>query len=315
MKLRILLSAALFIVCYCCNAQTEEWVSDQNTASAFELKGKVKSLLEKTYLYVKDKNNNLKKVPQYRQTIDFNKNQQVKQIYYFDLLHSYWDNTNYKYNKAEQVLSKHQFVKEYHLINGYDFEYDDQGRVKVEVRQNNQKSFYANPYERFVYSYSQNGDSLLVIRTDQYNKIRSKTLYINKIIKEIEELSDASEDSLVARCIYKYNEKGSLKDAHFFTQKGILMTEATRLYDDAGLLKVIYCSNHYKSSDKDILRRAYEYDERGNTIKAMTYDVNNRLRESHVFHYSYDKYGNWETKTESLNGVVRSETIREITYY
>lgn len=315
MKLRILLSAALFIVCLCCNAQTEEWVSDQNTASAFELKGKVKSLSEKTYLYVKDKKGILKKVLQYRQTIDFNKSQQVKQIYYFDLLHSYWYNTNYKYNKEGQILSKHQFIENHQLMKGYDFEYDDKARIIVEVRQDNQKSFYANPYERFVYSYSQQGDSLLVIRTDQYNKIRSKSLYINKILKEIEDLSDAPEDSLVAKCIYKYNEKGRLKDAHFFTQKEILTSEVNRVYDDAGLLKVIYSSNHHKSSDKDIRKREYEYDECGNPSKIKEYDAKNQLFKARDFRHSYDKYGNWETKTESLNGVVRSETIRDIAYY
>jgi hypothetical protein len=312
MKSQILLFIGLFVVCLCCNAQTEECISDQNTASAFELKGKVKSVVEKTYLYVKDKNGKLKQVPQYRQTIDFNKSQQVKQIYYFDLLHSYWHSTNYKYNKEGQILSKHQFIEDHHLINGYDFEYDDKARIIVEVRQDNHKSFYANPYERFVYSYSQQGDSLLVLRMDQHNKLRSKSLFINKIIKEIEELSDAPEDSLVARCIYKYNEKGRLKDAHFFTQKGILTSEHIKLYDDAGFLKIIKSSNMHNN---EIRQKEYEYDECGNPSKIKEYDAKNQLLKAWDFRRLYDKYGNWKTETESLNGVVRSETIRDITYY
>lgn len=204
------------------------------------------------------------------------------------------------------------------LVNKVSNTYDTAGKLIEQVCvDSNNSQIWKN-----VISYNKNG---LKNDSSEYSKagmLKSKTIYVYKDNRLIDETFYNGEGALVWKIIYKYNEKNQLESEDEYFQDGSLSEERHYTYLENGMISSIsyvdasgvqtskdvfrYADNGtlsevttYGQDNKVLVRTFVKFDEKGNPSKITVYNICrkfgttvNELAEQSEISYSYDSMGN-----------------------
>lgn len=183
--------------------------------------------------------------------------------------------------------------------------------------------------ERFLFEYF--GDSVVVKNQfDSNGKLSVK--YIFKYDRsgkktEFDMKSDAQPEIRLAkinyRCLYKYDNDGNRISAEQYIDNNRLTMKTTSTFNDQH--QVVQSVNEsFFGSKVTESKTVFIYDNKGNSIKTETYDIDGNLTGGNSSSYDkIDKNGNWLLRTIEIRGhsqtqgeyLFKSTTKREIEYF
>lgn len=163
-----------------------------------------------------------------------------------------------------------------------------------------------------IFKYNEND---LLIEEKSYKRdksLSSKKIYkYNNLGKIIELQNFSSDNQLEEKHIYKYNSLGDLIEIAKYKEKGRLYERNTMKYDQSGnlieLKEILPNGTLYSQTTN-------KYDENKNVIERKT--VSKQGNSTYKFQYdSYDKIGNWISRTTFLDSLPYKVAEAIIEYY
>ncbi len=277
---------------------------DKNDLNDLKLKGKVKSLKESEYFAFDSGGTTIRAL-----------SMESKKSYIFD-----------KKGKSIEFI---KYNSNNHILSRYIYNYDSNGNKIQDIEYSYSKLSKKIEYnlkdktsEGFEFG-SENEGSKLKNKYDNQGKLIEENYY--------DQLGNLGE-----RDVYKYDEKGNFIEVKYIMPDGSYPRKLEFKYDTNN--KMIE-DNYYFSDDSIMSGTLYKYDEKGNQIERRSNTPNtipqisiykydsignmlewdsyykSKIGRIYTYKYEYDKNYNWIKRTTFNNGVPKSITEREITYY
>ena len=180
-------------------------------------------------------------------------------------------------------------------------------------------------YRTEVFSYKHDG-TLFV----KYTYVRS-----NNALSEIIQAYEL--ESRTERLVFELNEKGLASKINVYNEDGSIEYTQTYSYDDYNNTSeqhINYPNSHmdktilYKYEDNRLIdftflsydgelayKATYKYDDNNNVSEYCHYSADNTLKSKYIYTYDLDSNGNWITRYEYEDNVLRYITEREIEYF
>ena len=282
------------------------------TLADLDMKGKVKSVNETTYLgvlkfgdltkgnkttYSEEKFNKEglatkrdytyydedgKKEDGFIQSFTFDKKNQLVELEEEDVE----EEELYRYKLTNDAQGKVQVMdvlsKKGKLIFRHKFKYNSAGKVIEEVKYDSD----GNPNEKITTSYSSDGKRHEEIIFDKSDKIKEKNIYV-------------------------FDERGNKIESTNFTFKSGKMDEYTRQFKYNQNNKITEERNSISGLDK---KEVFLYDDKGNLVRHV-----DEYGSTKVHTYTYDAQGNWVKRVSDIKdkflGNKMEITERSISYY
>lgn len=257
----------------------------ENTLSRLNIKGDVKSYINKTYDV----------------TIKFGEIEK-------ESIRFYWvRNFNEEGNEVESIF----YNSDGSLSTKDIFKYDEEGNLLELITYKSDGSFDI----KSTMKYDEEGNEVEYIRSDDSGILFKHSYKYDEKGNQVERFSDFSfiDGEGVYTSTMKYDEEGNLLEDTFFQLDGSSEGTTTYEYDEEGnLLEKITCN-----SDGSIERKiTYDYDEEGNEIEMITRPAwDGSFQYKTTSEYEYDKEKNWTRKISFTNDVAKAIIERDFEYY
>ncbi|MDZ4757347.1 MAG: hypothetical protein SGJ10_04290 [Bacteroidota bacterium] len=205
------------------------------------------------------------------------------------------------------------------------------------------ESYIINPYERFnwkntyinyakgtiaesrAYNYVENYKKyeLNFIKNNQYSstgkEIQHKWVLGDGRIYEIVQYKYDSKDTLVEKIVYSMDSILSRREAISYDKKKKIKETVVISYDEKGVPATEYQQHDWHGKLlKDTSSQhyiSYSYHKYGNVKEVVEIKPNDDINSKTTYQYTYDKKGNWLSKTTFVNSEAKEFVERTIIYY
>lgn len=191
--------------------------------------------------------------------------------------------TYYKYDKQGNKIEETCYSDSILMHNSF-WKYDEKDTKLEEV-------YYSADtlQSRFTYKYDEQGRKLEELYYNPDSSLNAQTTYTYEEGLRIEETKDYGLDSVLqGHSISKVYEKDNLSEVSFYNTEGKLIETISQRFNDKGNL--------------------IEH-------RSVKFISSSRHTDTWTWLYEYDDKGNWIQKTELLNALPQTKTVREIVYY
>ena len=250
--------------------------------------------------------------------------------------------TEFIYEAVENSdkIEKGERAKDYRFKSNFKSEYNKKGIKIIE----NQYQPNGDLWRKVIYKHDSNGNKIEEFWHKPDGSLQSKFVSKYNKANEIEKNLYNSDEVLVCKWIYKYDDNGNqIEGNSTYYLESSLGVKTTCKFDDkgnqiksnwynkdgsvvAGTMTFEYNANGKLISSNSVNNNGsylnsettYKYDDMGNQIEENISSTNASLRHKKIFKYTYDDKGNWVKKifsdkyeTFSKNYIIE----REIKYY
>lgn len=214
------------------------------------------------------------------------------------------------YNKQGYLVEENNWDKVERISGRKIYNYDTNGNIFEE-------KYYVSGEKldkRWIYKYDNNGNKIEEWKDSSNGSIYDRKIYQYDNIGNIIEVIEYSlEGSIENRTAKKYNINNNIiEEKTWYTEDGQTGSKVTYKYDDYNNM-IEDNAITYLNGEKWMNRISkYEYDPRGNKIKAMHY-LNDKIMNSNTL--EYDDYNNEiETKNYNAEGDVTLFLVNQYEY-
>jgi len=285
-----------------------------NDLSELQLKGKVKSIKEKTYEVVM-KNGNIAKgklIGAYTNTT-FNKKGNI-------VIESTYNNVDelLKLDSLTYNVDGYSIIKKSYDSN--DFLYmkiNEKLNRKGQLIETIEKNFYVNESPRkWVYDYDENGK---LKETNSFEVTESNEVFICKWVYKndtknnfVEEIRYNKDGFYEWKQTSKYDSADNLIEESNYDSGNNLTSRIIRKYDEKrNLIK----SQIFHGIDVLYNKTSFSYDDFNNLTTINEYDSSEVLKTHTTYEYTYDQSNNWIKRIGTENDSFSTIKEREIEYY
>lgn len=195
------------------------------------------------------------------------------------------------YNEAGNKVTWESYDDKKELLNRWEYMYDATGNLKECKTVNGGVSHHLyhryNPKNQLEHSEEHTDGKKVKTTTYQYNE--EGYLMLSH--------SYFTESSTESKKKQRYNSQGQLMELEVYDEQGVVQLKKRFVYNENGqeLEHAVYSGNNIPS-----YKRQFTYDEQGNCVKDWAYLEDGQLntRDAFNYRYTYDKHGNWLTKTK-----------------
>jgi hypothetical protein len=216
----------------------------------------------------------------------------------------------YKFDKNGYILEDIMFNSDSSLYQRLDFKYDQNYNIIEICAYDNMQ----NLIMRDAYLQNLNGNVKEVNSYDSKGTLQSKNIFkYDDNHNEIENNYYNPDGSLKSKRIFRYDGKGNKTEEIGFSSDGIIQSKREFKYD-----------NRRNKVEENILIDEYGittgekftfiYDNFGNTIEAIYYFADGKIRSKVLHKYEFDSKDNWIKEIRFLNEKPESVIEREIRY-
>lgn len=196
------------------------------------------------------------------------------------------------YNKAGNKLTWKSYDGEKQLLEAWEYIYNEKGQLKEGKTTNDevvrQLYYRYNAYKEIEHEEEHSNGSMVKATSHQYdengNLVRSHSFF-----------EGSSSESKRQQ---QYNAQGQLIELQVYDEQDVVQLKKVFGYNEQGQIaeQAIYSGSNVPS-----YKRKFAYDEHGNCIKDWAYleDGQRNERDAFNYNYTYDKQGNWRTKTKT----------------
>ena len=263
-NLNIMKKVLTIVLAMLCLASCEK-STQKNDLAELKLKGKIKSIREIPYEAV----------------------EKFGEVVKGDALDGFGENLQITFNEKGNKLEENFFNSDGSLNSKYTYKYDDKGN-KIELNSFNSDGRLSS---KLTYKYDDKGN---IIELNSFNP----------------------DGKLDFKLTYKYDDKGNQIESNYFNSDGSLNSKYTYKYDDKGNQIE---SNYFNSDGMLYYKNTYKYDDKGNKIEKNLLNSDINLDDKYTYKYTYDQQGNWiqQIAYEVKNGIEKPSQIveRTIEYY
>jgi hypothetical protein len=272
--------------------------TSSNALSMMDLKGKIKSIRQRSYTAIesggtitKGAKGNLSDQGTVNTDFDMKFDdtaQCTEEIYYTNLsvklmviVHKYDKANNAEVIKVSESPGKISFI--------YTYKYNSTGKIAEEYTSQilyDQSTFDNKSY----YKFNEKGN-----------------------LAEVSTYQVTRDPGLVSHTIYHYDVKGYLTEKDVYNDKGLIwFREAFKVDGKGNVIQHDYYGPDCKSIEHSFVLK---YDDHNNIIQKEYYQPAGILKKTYSYSYEYDKTNNWINRTDLEAGKATFVLERELDYY
>ena len=215
----------------------------------------------------------------------------------------------FEYNNLNQKISRSCYILKDSLSEILHYSYNENAKLK------NEKS--VNPKGRLIteikHEYDSRQNEIEKKFYDENSKIQGGIRYIydnnNNVVEELQYDSVYNQNLKQKKT---YNPEGLNVETVYLTMHDSLLRRVTNVFLPN---KQVGETCTYYSLNELVSKTTYEYDKKLNVIRKLIYSPQDKTTEKHTFEYTYDKYKNWTSRNEYINGEPVDMITRKIEYY
>lgn len=301
------------------------------------LKGKIKSMVEKSFYASENEGKILKKGLIYQDSLSYNEGGFLLEMKHSNSNNLLWRDVN-KFDENGNRIEEHRYGGEGDLVYKNIYQYDTFGNQIQKIAYNYQEKLQF----KIDNAYDKNGNLLTTnkIMPGGQKKTIKKNIYDDKGFLVEETMYDLTERPMMI--INKYDDYGNKIVTELYSEKKKFIEKETFKYDKNGKLiekvfydspnnfsrKIVYIYNnrgdmveksHYQKNGELLERDTYEfkYDIFENFIeeKHFKYYLGAKETNESSKYFNFDEYGNWREKLFYKDGKLHSIIEREIEYH
>ena len=270
-----------------------------NDLNIYKLHGPVKTIFEIDY----------SNTGKYTTWLSFNTNGFVQEQSTYNHDGSLIRKWKFEYNNRNQKTSRACYILKDSLSEILHYSYNENDMLKAEKSVNPKGGLITE----IIHEYDNRNNEIEKKYFDEKAKIQGGIKYNyddnNNLIEELQYDSVYNQNLKQKK---KYNPEGLNVETVYLTMKDSLLRRITNVFLPN---KQVGETCIYYSPDELVSKTTYEYDKQLNIILKLIYSPQDNTTEKHTFEYKYDKYKNWTSRNEYINGEPVDMITRKIEYY